>query len=78
MDELIEFIARHLVTDRRAVRVTRRDRGRVTIYELEVDQRDMGRVIGRQGRMATAIRTVMRAAPIAQGKRCQLEIVEAG
>ena len=78
MDELIEFIARHLVTDRRAVRVTRRDRGRVTIYELEVDQRDMGRVIGRQGRMATAIRTVMRAAPIGQGKRCQLEIVEAG
>ncbi|MCY3801652.1 MAG: KH domain-containing protein [Chloroflexi bacterium] len=78
MDELIEFIARHLVTDRGAVRVTRRDRGRVTIYELEVDQRDMGRVIGRQGRMATAIRTVMRAAPIGQGKRCQLEIVEAG
>jgi predicted RNA-binding protein YlqC (UPF0109 family) len=78
MDELIEFIARHLVTNRRAVRVTRRDRGRVTIYELEVDQRDMGRVIGRQGRMATAIRTVMRAAPIGQGKRCQLEIVEAG
>ncbi|MCY4107550.1 MAG: KH domain-containing protein [Chloroflexi bacterium] len=77
MDELIEFIARHLVTDRDAVRVTRRDRGRVTIYELEVDQRDMGRVIGRQGRMATAIRTVMRAAPIGQGKRCQLEIVEA-
>ena len=49
----------------------------MTIYELEVDQRDMGRVIGRQGRMATAIRTVMRAAPIGQGKRCQLEIVEA-
>ena len=78
MDELIEFIARHLVTDRRAVRVTQRDRGKVTIYELEVDQRDMGRVIARQGRMATAIRSVMRAAPIGQGKRCQLEIVESG
>ncbi len=78
MDELIEFIARHLVTDRRAVRVTQRDRGKVTIYELEVDQRDMGRVIGRQGRMATAIRSIMRAAPIGQGKRCQLEIVESG
>lgn len=77
MDELIEFIARNLVANRSAVRVTRQDRGRVTIYELEVDQRDMGRVIGRQGRMATAIRTVMRAAPIGQGKRCQLEIVEA-
>ncbi len=77
MDELIEYIARHLVANRSAVRVTRRDRGRMTIYELEVDRRDMGRVIGRQGRMATAIRTLMRAAPIAQGKRCQLEIVEA-
>lgn len=77
MDELIEFIARHLVGNRDAVRVTRRERGSVTIYELEVDQRDMGRVIGRQGRMATAVRTLMRAAPIAHGKRCQLEIVEA-
>jgi hypothetical protein len=77
VDELIEYIARHLVANRSAVRVTRRDRGRMTIYELEVDRRDMGRVIGRQGRMATAIRTLMRAAPIAQGKRCQLEIVEA-
>ena len=77
MDELIEFIARHLVANRSAVRVTRSERGRITIYELEVDQNDMGRVIGRQGRMATAIRTLMRAAPISQGRRCQLEIVEA-
>ena len=77
MDELIEYIARHLVAKRSAVRVTRSERGRITIYELEVDQNDMGRVIGRQGRMATAIRTLMRAAPIGQGRRCQLEIVEA-
>lgn len=77
MDELIEFVARHLVGNRDAVRITKRERGSVTIYELEVDQRDMGRVIGRQGRMATAVRTLMRAAPIARGKKCQLEIVEA-
>jgi len=77
VDEFIEFIARHLVGNRDAVRVTRRERGSVTIYELEVDQRDMGRVIGRQGRMATAVRTLMRAAPIAHGKRCQVVIVEA-
>jgi len=77
MDELIEFIARHLVVNRGQVRVERRNRGRMTIYELHVDPADMGRVIGRQGRMATAIRTVMRAAPIAEGRRCQLEIVEA-
>lgn len=76
MDELIEFIARHLVVNRQGVRVARRERGHVTIYELHVDPRDMGRVIGRQGRMATAIRTVMRAAPIAQNRRCQLEIME--
>ena len=63
--------------NRDAVRITKRERGSVTIYELEVDQRDMGRVIGRQGRMATAVRTLMRAAPIARGKKCQLEIVEA-
>ena len=77
MDELIEFIARHLVVNRSHVRVERHNRGRMTIYELHVDPADMGRVIGRQGRMATAIRTLMRAAPIAEGRRCQLEIVEA-
>ncbi len=77
MDELIEFIGRHLVAHRERVAVDRIDRGRVTVYELSVDSRDMGRVIGRQGRMATAIRTLMRAAPIGSGRRCVLEIVEA-
>lgn len=77
MDELIEFIGRHLVTHRERVAVDRIDRGRVTVYELSVDSRDMGRVIGRQGRMATAIRTLMRAAPVGSGRRCVLEIVEA-
>lgn len=77
MDELIEYIGRHLVMHRERVAVDRIDRGRVTVYELSVDSRDMGRVIGRQGRMATAIRTLMRAAPAGQGRRCVLEIVEA-
>ncbi|MDP6348560.1 MAG: KH domain-containing protein [Chloroflexota bacterium] len=77
MDELIEFIGRHLVVHQERVAVDRIDRGRVTVYELSVDSRDMGRVIGRQGRMATAIRTLMRAAPIGSGRRCVLEIVEA-
>ncbi len=77
MDELIEFIGRHLVVHRERVAVDRIDRGRVTVYELSVDSRDMGRVIGRQGRMATAIRTLMRSAPVGQEGRCVLEIVEA-
>ncbi len=77
MDELIEFIGRHLVAHRERVAVDRIDRGRVTVYELSVDSRDMGRIIGRRGRMATAIRTLMRAAPIGSGRRCVLEIVEA-
>jgi len=77
VDELIEFIGRHLVAHRERVAVDRIDRGRVTVYELSVDSRDMGRIIGRQGRMATAIRTLMRAAPIGSGRRCVLEIVEA-
>ena len=77
VDELIEFIGRHLVVHRERVAVERIDRGQVTVYELSVDSRDMGRVIGRQGRMATAIRTLMRAAPVGQERRCVLEIVEA-
>lgn len=77
VDELIEYIGRHLVRHKERVAVERIDRGSVTVYELSVDSQDMGRVIGRQGRMATAIRTLMRAAPIGQGRRCVLEIVEA-
>ena len=77
MDELIEFIARNLVTMPDQVRVERIQRHNLHVYKLYVPPQDMGRVIGRQGRVATAIRAVMQVAPIGRGRRLALDIQEA-
>lgn len=77
MDELIQFIARNLVAEPDAVRVERIQRNHLYVYKLYVDPADMGRVIGRNGRVATAIRAVMQAAPISEGRRLALDIQEA-
>ncbi len=77
MDELIQFIARNLVTEPDAVRVERIRRNHLHVYRLYVAPNDMGRVIGRQGRVASAIRELMPAAPVAQGRRVALDIQEA-
>lgn len=77
MDELIQFIARSLVAEPDAVRVERIQRNHLYVYRLYVAPRDMGRVIGRQGRVATAIRALMHVAPVAQGRRVALDIQEA-
>ena len=76
MDELVEFIARNLVTEPDAVRVNRVQRNHLSIYKLYVHPTDMGRVIGRQGRVARAIRGVMHAAPIGGDRRLALDIQE--
>lgn len=78
MDEFIEFIARNLVTDPGRVQVERVRRDNLHVYQLYVAPEDMGRVIGRQGRVATAIRAIMHAAPVAQGRRLALDIQEDG
>ncbi len=78
MDELVEFIARNLVTDPGSVRVERVRRHNLHVYQLYVAPEDMGRMIGRRGRVATAIRAIMHAAPVAQNRRLALDIQEAG
>jgi len=77
VDELIEFIGRNLATVPDEVRVERFRRHHLHVYKLYVDPQDMGRVIGRQGRVAIAIRAVMQAAPVSQGRRLALDIQEA-
>ena len=77
MDELIEYIARHLVTSPEDVRVERVQRHNRSVFKLYVAPDDMGRVIGRQGRVATAVRAIMQAAPVAQDRRLALDIQEA-
>ena len=76
MRELIEYIAKSLVEDADRVSVERVDGDKTTIYQLRVSPEDRGRVIGRQGRTARSIRTVLNAAASKVGKRVILEIVE--
>ncbi len=76
MEELIEFVARSLVDDAEAVNTRVYDRGDQTIVELEVAQNDLGKVIGRQGRTARAMRTLLSAAGVKTGRRYTLDIVD--
>jgi predicted RNA-binding protein YlqC (UPF0109 family) len=62
MRDLVDFIAKSLVDDPESVRVRTHERDRETFIELEVAQPDLGKVIGRQGRTARAIRTLLQAA----------------
>jgi predicted RNA-binding protein YlqC (UPF0109 family) len=75
LKELVEFMAKSLVNDPDAVVVREVEGAGATIYELSVAQEDMGRVIGKQGRVANAMRTLLRVAAVREGKRVTLEIV---
>jgi uncharacterized protein len=74
--ELVEFLARRLVDDPEAVRVEEVERDGDTVIELYVAKDDVGKVIGRQGRLARALRTVVRASAARRSGRTLLEIVE--
>jgi len=73
--ELVENVVRWLVEDPDEVRVTVVEAENIVMYELRVAPQDVGRVIGRKGRTANALRTVLRAAAGRQRKRVSLEIV---
>ncbi|HOA24767.1 MAG TPA: KH domain-containing protein [Aggregatilineales bacterium] len=75
MKELVEYIAKSLVDDPSQVRVTEIEGATSVILELSVAPEDMGRVIGRNGRVANAMRTLLRVIAAKQGKRVTLEIV---
>ena len=76
MEELLISIAKGLVEDKDAVKVTADEPNEegVIVYHLSVGENDMGRVIGKQGRIAKSIRIVMRAAAVREGKHISVEI----
>ncbi len=76
MQELLLAVARGLVDDKDAVQVTVDEPNEegITVYHLTVAEDDMGRVIGKQGRIAKAIRVVMRAAAVREGQKAMVEI----
>jgi len=75
MKELVEVIAKALVDDPDAVVVTEVEKRNMIVLELKVAEGDMGKVIGRQGRIAKAIRSVLKAAGTKNSKRVVLDIV---
>jgi predicted RNA-binding protein YlqC (UPF0109 family) len=74
MAELLVWIARRIVDDPDAVSVETFERGDVLVYRLRVAPADVGRVIGRQGRFARALRTIVRAGGVHEGRPLGLEI----
>ena len=75
MKEFLEYVARSLVDKPDAVWVEVEDEGDETVLTLGVDQDDMGRVIGRDGRIANAIRSLLRVMATRDGRHVELEIV---
>ncbi len=76
MKELVEFIANQLVEDKSQVVVKEIDDGGRIVVELQVSKEDMGRVIGKGGRVANSIRVLLRVAAAREGKKVSLDIIE--
>ncbi len=76
MKDLVAVIAKSLVEHPEDVVVDEKQEERQTVLELRVAKDDMGRVIGRQGRIAKAIRTVVKAMAVRENKKVTVEIVE--
>ncbi|NPV77031.1 MAG: KH domain-containing protein [Anaerolineae bacterium] len=76
MKELIEYIALSLVDDATQVQVKQEKIGNKVRLELKVAREDMGRVIGKSGKVATAMRVLLRVAAAREGKQANLEIAE--
>ena len=75
MKELVEVIAKALVDHPEEVSVIEKKEGRTTVLELHFGDGDMGKVIGKQGRIAKAIRSVVKAAAAKEDKRVVVDIV---
>jgi hypothetical protein len=77
MKELIEMVAKILVENPDAVQIEEKQgEDGVTVYELRVSESDLGRVIGREGRIAKALRTIIRSAAARKGLKATLEIID--
>lgn len=74
--ELVEYVAKALVHDPEQVNVNVVEKDRVVVIELNVGNEDMGRVIGKQGRIAKAIRAVVKSATINEKKKYLVEIID--
>ena len=76
MKELQEVIIKNLIEDSEAVVITEKNEEKSTTYEVKVSEKDMGKVIGKQGRMAKAIRSVVKAVAVKEHKKVNVEFVD--
>ena len=76
MKELVEYIAKALVDNPDDVKVTEIEGEKTSVIELSVAKEDLGKIIGKQGRTARSIRTILSAASTKNNKRAVLEILE--
>ncbi len=76
MKELLEYIIKALVDRPEEVNINVVDGSRSVIFEVKVAPEDVGKIIGKEGRIAKAIRTVIKAAAIKEGKRATVEIID--
>ncbi len=75
MENLVEYIVKQLVNEKEQVNVTRVEREDAVVIEVRVAQEDMGKIIGKQGKIARAIRTVVKAASSKEEKRVIVDII---
>lgn len=76
MEEMLKVLVRDIVDNPDAINVTTRVEDKVNVLELRVDPADMGKVIGKQGKIAKAIRTLMKAYATKNGTKINVEIID--
>jgi hypothetical protein len=76
MQAFLEYVVKGLVQKPEAVTITPVERDGMTVYELRLDQQDVGKIIGRHGVTINAIRSLLTAGSAKKGLRCSVEIVE--
>ena len=76
MEEMLKFLVKELVSNPDQIEVNSREEGNTTILELKVAQEDMGKVIGRQGKIAKSIRTLMKAYGAKNNKKINVDILD--
>ncbi|MBO5178904.1 MAG: KH domain-containing protein [Clostridia bacterium] len=76
MEEMLKVLVRDIVDNPDAINVTTRVEDKVNVLELRVDPSDMGKVIGKQGKIAKAIRTLMKAYATKNGTKINVEIID--
>lgn len=76
MKEILETLIKSLVDNKENVKITEKEENKTTVFEVKVDNTDMGKVIGKQGRIAKSIRTVMKSISAKEHKKIVIEFLD--